>query len=154
MRNHSCFIFLTVCLLVLGSCAAPSTPIRVSLTPTASSVPTSAPTATQTPAATMTSTPIEISNIPGFEDWAVYNAPAVEIQAQDGALILTLRRRALWFMDRRGVLAYTNIEGDFKLTADLYTMKRSDPSQPPGGDGTVQLGGIMARNGTSGQENY
>src|SRR5215211_4196915 len=114
MRSHTCFIFLTACMLVLGSCAAPSTPI------------------------------------PGFEDWAVYNAPAVEIQAQDGALILTLRRRALWFMDRRGVLAYTNIEGDFKLTVDLYTMKRSDPSQPPGGDGTVQLGGIMARNGTSG----
>jgi hypothetical protein len=57
-------------------------------------------------------------------------------------------------MNQRGVLAYKPVEGDFKLTADVYTAKSSAPNQPPGGDGTVQLGGIMARDGTGGQENY
>src|SRR5690349_24639956 len=33
-------------------------------------------------------------------------------------------------------------------------MKRSESGQVPGGDGTVQLGGLMARDATSGQENY
>src|SRR5215217_5216261 len=154
MKHYPCVILLIVFITALGSCAAPSTPIPFPPTQVASPVLISTPTLTQAPAATTTSTPLELSSVPGFEGWAVYNAPAVEIQAQDGALILTLRRRALWFMDRQGVLAYINVEGDFKITADLYTMKRSDPSQPPGGDGTVQLGGIKARNGTSGQENY
>jgi hypothetical protein len=36
----------------------------------------------------------------------------------------------------------------------VHTAKSSDPNQPPGGDGTVQLGGLMARNGKGGQENY
>ena len=145
---------LSIAVLFLVSCAAPSTPWPVNPTPTSSPAPTSVPTATQTPVATSTSAPMEISSVPGFEDWAVFNAPAVEIQAEEGALLLTLKRRALWFMDRQGVLAYTLVEGDFKITADLYAMKRSDPSQAPGGDGTVQLGGVMARDGTGGQENY
>ncbi len=143
-----------IVVLFLASCAAPSTPLAVNPTPTSSPAPTSVPTATQTPVATSTSAPMEISSIPGFEGWSVLNAPALEIQAEDGALLLTLKRRALWFMDRQGVLAYTLVEGDFKITADLYAMKRSDPSQAPGGDGTVQLGGVMARDGTGGQENY
>jgi hypothetical protein len=139
------------------ACASPSTPIAVPPTVT-TSLPTSAPTATQTPEATATiaesATPVEINNIPGFEDWAVFNEPAVDIETQDGTLLLTLNRRALWYMDQRGVLAYKDVEGDFKITADVYTMKRTDPSQAPGGDGSVQLGGLMARNGSGGQENY
>ena len=92
--------------------------------------------------------------IPGFEDWSVLNTDRVEIQSKDGALVMTLLRRALWFMDQRGVFVYKPVSGNFKLTADVHTAKRSDPTQPPGGDGTVQLGGLMARDGTGGQENY
>ena len=40
-------------------------------------------------------------------------------------------------MDQQDVLAYTPVEGDFKITADLHTMKRSDPSQAPVRDGTI-----------------
>jgi hypothetical protein len=36
----------------------------------------------------------------------------------------------------------------------VHAVKSSDPSQPPGGDGSVQLGGLMARNGDGGKENY
>lgn len=57
-------------------------------------------------------------------------------------------------MTERGVLFYQPVTGNFKITATVFTSKSSDPTQPPGGDGTVQLGGIMARHGDSRQENY
>jgi hypothetical protein len=78
----------------------------------------------------------------------------VEIHSQDGALTMTLKQKALWFMERRGVLLYKQVEGNFRVTADVHTAKRSEPSRPPGGDGSVQLGGLMARDGSGGQENY
>lgn len=99
----------------------------------------------------MTPTP---TAIPGFEDWSVFNPQAVDIQSKNGSLLLTLKHRALWFMQQRGVLVYKPVQGDFKITADVWTAKHSDPTQPPGGDGHVQLGGLMARNGNGGRENY
>lgn len=130
------FALLSAC----GSSAARTVP-----TPTVSPVATSKPTNIAAPAET---------NIPGFEDWSVVNPNAVEIKAENGSLFLTLKFRALWFMSQRGVLVYKPVSGNFKVTADVHTAKRSDPSQPPGGDGTVQLGGLMARNGEGGKENY
>jgi hypothetical protein len=64
--------------------------------------------------------------IPGPEGWSVFNPTAVEI----------------------------TVNGDFKITADVYTAKESDPSRPPGGDGSVQLSGLMVRDGSGGLENY
>lgn len=84
----------------------------------------------------------------------MFNAPAVAVASENGAMLLTLKYRALWFMKQRGVLVYKPVDGDFIITADVYTAKRSAPDRPPGGDGTVQLGGVMARNGDGGQENY
>lgn len=134
--------------LLLAACASPATPMPATATQTPSPTPSVAPTDTPAPAS------VEISSIPGLEDWSVLNAPAVDITTDGGSLILTLKHRALWFMNQRGVLAYKLVDGDFKITAEIYTARSSDPSQPAGGDGTVQLGGIMARNGNGGQENY
>lgn len=67
---------------------------------------------------------------------------------------MTLTHRALWFMQQRGVLLYKPVSGDFRITADVHTSKSSDTSQPPGGDGGVQLGGVMARSDAVAQENY
>jgi len=133
--------------VILVSACTASAP---SVTPTATqrTVPTPDSVPTDTPA------PAEIRDIPGFEDWSVLNAPAVDITTKDNSLLLTLKHRALWFMNQRGVLAYKPVEGNFKITADIYTSKSSNPLQPPGGDGTVQLGGLMARSGEGGQENY
>jgi len=150
MKCRPCFIFLSLVILSLISCAAPATPIPT----TATQTPPPIPSIIAAPADTPELTPVEISSIPGFEDWSVFNAPAVDIDSQESALILTLKYQALWFMKQRGVLAYKTVDGDFKITADMYTAKRSDPNQPPGGDGTVHLGGVMARNGDGGQENY
>ena len=133
-------------MIVLVACAAPAPQAVATATqPMPSPAPTDIPTNTVIPTAT---------NIPGFEDWSVFNPQAVEIVTDNAALILTLKQRALWFMEQRGVLLYKLIDGDFKITADIHTAKKSDPNQPPGGDGSVQLGGLMARNGTPGRENY
>jgi hypothetical protein len=136
-------------IMVLSSCAAPAQPatptLPTTLTQTPSPPPTLKPTNTVVPTAT---------SIPGFEGWSVFNPSAVSISTENDSLILTLRSRRLWFMNERGVLVYQLVSGNFKITAEVHAMKNSDPSQPPGGDGTVQLGGLMARNGTGGPENY
>ena len=119
--------------------------------PTGTSSP---PTATPTlPAPTRTAIPTA-TGIPGLEGWTVFNPGAVDIAVDGDAYILTLTRRALWFMNDRGVLIYGVVGGDFKITAEIYTSKQSDPSSPPGGDGSVQLSGLMARSGAGGLENY
>ena len=143
----SSFLILTI--FVVASCTTPTQPAAAptlpSLTMTSTSLPTSKPTNTVVPTST---------SIPGFEEWSVFNPQAVAISTEKDALILTLRRRALWFMQQRGVLIYKPVTGSFKITAEVQAMKTSDPSQSPGGDGSVQLGGLMARNGTGGLENY
>jgi hypothetical protein len=138
------FLFVVA---VLTACSSPVTPPITVETPlqTALPLPKSKPTNTVVPTAT---------GIPGFEDWSVLNPPAIDIHSEEDSLLVTLKGSVLWFMNRRGELIYKMVSGDFKITADVHTAKSSDPNQPPGGDGTVQLGGLMARNGKGGQENY
>lgn len=147
IKNLNRMVLISLVVL-LTSCVTPTPTIAPTATSTPLPVPSAVPTDTLTPA------PVEISSIPGFEDWSVLNAPAVDLTAADHSLVLTLKHRALWFMNQRGVLAYKPVDGDFKITADVYAAKSSDLNQPPGGDGTVQLGGLMVRSGTGGQENY
>ena len=146
MKNFS-FLVLAVC--VAASCTTPTQPASISTLPaptiTSTPIPTTKPTNTAIPTST---------SIPGFEEWSVFNPQAVAISTENNSLILTLRRRALWFMEQRGVLIYKSVTGNFKITAEVQAMKNSDLSQSPGGDGSVQLGGLMARNGTGGPENY
>jgi hypothetical protein len=140
-------IFLLLPIWILTACAsAPATPqIAPTPQPTSSPVPTVRPTKTSVPTATA---------IPGFEAWSVFNPQAVEIKSENGTLTMKLIHRALWFMEQRGVLMYQSVDGNFRITADVHTAKSSDPTQPPGGNGSVQLGGLMARNDKGGQENY
>ncbi|HZM21152.1 MAG TPA: hypothetical protein VFC02_05380 [Anaerolineales bacterium] len=132
-------------IVVITSCTAPTQQAIPTVTSTPSPTPTLKPTNTIVPTAT---------GIPGFEDWSVFNPQAVTISTENDSLILTLRHRSLWFMTQRGVLVYKPVSGNFKITAEVRAAKNSNPSQTPGGDGTVQLGGLMARNGNGGQENY
>ena len=134
-------------IVLLTSCTTSTQPPipTVTVTLTSSPTPTLRPTNTTVPTAT---------SIPGFEDWSVFNPYAVDISTEDKSLILVLRHRTLWFMNERGVLVYKPVRGNFKITAEVHAAKNSNPSQAPGGDGTVQLGGLMARDGSGGLENY
>jgi len=91
--------------------------------------------------------------IPGYDGWQLINGHDVQVGATDAGLAMTLTQRALWFQNSEGVLFYTTISGDFRITSTVETSKTSDSSQDPGGDGTTQLAGIMARAQTP-QENY
>lgn len=91
--------------------------------------------------------------VPGFEGWEAINPQAVRIARDAEALVLELIGPRLWFNTERGVLYYREIEGDFLATATVDTWKTSDPSSPPGRDGTIQLAGLMARTAVP-AENY
>jgi hypothetical protein len=91
--------------------------------------------------------------IPGYDGWQLINGADVDVGATDAGLAMTLTKRALWFQASKGVLFYTTISGNFRITSTVETSKTSDSSQDPGGDGTTQLAGIMARAQTP-QENY
>lgn len=93
------------------------------------------------------------AGIPGFEGWQTINGQDVQIAQTESGLAMTLTHKALWFQASRGVLFYTLVHGDFRVTSTVQTSKTSDSSQDPGGDGTVQLAGLMARAQTA-QENY
>jgi len=148
-------------LVLLAACTTPPVGPTATLTLPASPAFTPLPSATAqqpatatsppAPAARATATPIQI---PGFESWTVFKPQAVEVAVEDGALILTLRQRALWFMNERGVLVYQLVTGNFKITANVLAARASDPSQPPGQGRSVQLGGLMARDGSAGTEDY
>jgi hypothetical protein len=112
--------------------------------------PSSTPTAIATTAPIATSTPAPLV---GYEDWQVINPQAVTIGLDNGALVLTLKRRALWFMGEQGVLFYKTVTGNFKITTHVLATRASAPTQRFAGN-TVQLGGLMLRNGKSGLENY
>ena len=108
-------------------------------TRTAPANPASSPTTDVANTATATATAI-----PGFDGWSVVNPQAVQIRTDNGALVMTLTRRALWFMQQRGVLLYKPVSGSFSITADIHASKRSDPGQPPGGNGSVDLDRLSA----------
>lgn len=122
--------------LVVAGCG-PTTPSSLSATgPEAS---TAVQPATATPAPTATA-------IPGFGDWQVINSQGVRISVDSAGLLLDLIGPLLWFNEERGVLFYRSVTGDFRATATVRTWKASDlAAAAPGGDGTIQLAGLMAR---------
>lgn len=98
-------------------------------------------------------TALAVNHTVTFMDWFVFNPGQVEAASDNGDLVLTLKSRALWFMDQRGVLLYELINGNFTATATVQARKYSDLTQPPEGP-VVQLGGLMARSTKPGPENY
>jgi len=85
------------------------------------------------------------SALAGFDGWSAIKPFSVDIGVDKGALVMTLTHQALWFNADRGVLFSRLVDGDFRITATVRAAKTSAPAAPPGGDGTVQLGGLMAR---------
>jgi len=150
LQRLSCLLVVMFLAALIAGCEA-----QVA-TPGASPTKTMAATAlasSATPRPTYTASPTA-TNIPGFDGWSVVNLQDVDIRSENGSLVMTLTHRALWFMEQRGVLVYKLVDGNFRIMARVHTSKSSDPSRPPGGNGSVQLGGLRARNGESSQENY
>ena len=83
--------------------------------------------------------------IAGYDGWQLINPQDVDIGSTDAGLAMTLNKRALWFQASKGVLFYTTISGNFRITSTVETQKTSDSSQDPGGNGITELAGLMAR---------
>jgi len=93
------------------------------------------------------------TGLPGFEGWRTINGQDVDIGSTESGLAMILTHKAQWFQASEGVLFYTFVSGDFRVTATVQTQKTSDSTQEPGGNGTTQLAGLMARAETA-AENY
>jgi hypothetical protein len=93
------------------------------------------------------------AGVAGYAGWKTINAKDVAIGQTESGLAMTLTQRALWYRSEEGVLFYTTVRGDFRLTAVVQTQKTSDSTEDPGRDGTIQLAGLMARAPTA-RENY
>ena len=87
----------------------------------------------------------ESSSIPGFDGWQTLDPKAVDIGETITGFAMTLTKKAEWSGASRGVLFFTTMDGDFRLSGTIRASRTSDSSQDPGGDGTTQLAGLMAR---------
>jgi len=135
--------------MLLAGCAGGS-PIPAasgaSSSPSASVAP-SAAVATATPAASRPA-----ASAAGLDGWSVIKPFSVDARLDGGAIVLTLTHQALWFNHEQGVLVYKPVQGDFRITSTVHARETSDPAAPPGGAGTAQLGGVMARAGTTAED--
>jgi len=119
----------------LGGCS-PTSDASLGASAPAPTPPTPVPTSTVAPG---------LTPVPGFADWQLINPQAVHLSVDGGVLVMDLVGSVIWFNADKGVLFYRDVTGDFRATATVRTAKASDPSKPPGQDGTVQLAGLMAR---------
>jgi len=133
---------LTAVAAVLAGCGTSAIPTVLSTV--GSNGPTEGPSVTPTASTRGTPTPSS-TQIPGFEAWSIVSPASVEISVDGSTLVMHLTKRALWFQASRGVLFWMSVDGDFRVSATVRTARFSDPSRAPGGDGTVQLAGLMAR---------
>ena len=91
--------------------------------------------------------------VPGFDGWKLINPQAVDIGSTEGGFAMTLLKKALWFDSQQGVLFYTTIDGNFRLSATVSTSNSEDSNSDPGGHGVTMFAGLMAR-ATTAKENY
>lgn len=142
-------VIALVAILVVGGCGVgPSgaTPVSTASRPSSSGPVADAASGSPRPTVTPTFSAAAIqSKLPGLADWTVISPQAVDIAVVDGAIELTLTRRALWFQGQRGVLVGQPVTGDFRITATVRATDRTGLPLRDRTDGLVQLGGLMAR---------
>ena len=144
VRNALAAIVATV---LLAACTAPASngPTEPPFT-----IPSGEPTneASGSPGASATPNP-------ALAEWSFVNRDGADVSIDDvGTITVALKSRLLWFRASKGFLMYHEAKGDFRVTAHVVTTATSDPGQDPGGDGSVQLGGLMIRNPANPPENY
>lgn len=143
----------------LGAAIAAGLPVILAVAacgPTGPTLPSVQPGATQqlvSPVVSSADPAPTTTPVPGFEVWTTLDPSAMRISRVGDELVLELTASVLWFEAQRGALFSTEVTGDFRLTATVRTARSSDPETPPGGDGTIQLAGLMARADGS-AENY
>jgi hypothetical protein len=84
--------------------------------------------------------------------WSVFHPEVATVGVESGQLVITMTSGALWFQDGEALMVHQEVTGDFAVEAAVYARSTASPGSPP--NRTVHLGGLMARNGGTGPENY
>lgn len=84
--------------------------------------------------------------------WSVIRQDVLNVGVANSQLSMSLNQGALWFNADQGAAVYKDVTGDFKVTATVRARMMSNPMLPP--DRFVHLGGLIARNPDSANENY
>lgn len=70
---------------------------------------------------------------------------------QDGQLVMEPTNNESWYMEDRGMMVFTEIEGDFMATAHVSAGNRFGNGPP---DQEYNVAGLIARNGSAASENW
>jgi hypothetical protein len=84
--------------------------------------------------------------------WTFFRDDVADVLVENGSMSITMTRPQLWFNANTSSFLYKLVTGDFKVTSRVRARKSSDPNAPP--THTIHLGGVMARDPNSAQENY
>jgi len=92
-----------------------------------------------------------------FEDgtllgWQQLNAIDADVSESGGELRIAPHDFTLWYNGSTSILVWKQVTGDFRVTARVRARKVSNGAEPP--SQTVELGGLLARDGGSVSENY
>lgn len=144
MRNALAVVAAAV---LFAACVAPASngPTEPPFT-----IPSEEATTTASGSATGSATPNA-----ALAGWSFVNGDGAVVSVDaDGTITVQLVNKLQWFRASRGFLMSHEAKGDFRVTAHVVATATSDPGQDPGGDGSVQLGGLMIRDPVSPPENY
>ncbi|HJW21989.1 MAG TPA: hypothetical protein VJ506_06145 [Candidatus Limnocylindrales bacterium] len=142
-------VVILASVLVIAGCGTTSSGSPGTGSSTSSSTSTGGQTSTSQSTGSSTATGPASSSIPGFDGWRTINPTALDIGPTQTGFGMTLKKRAAWSGTRLGVLFYTTMDGDFRLTATVRASRTSDSSKDPGGDGSIQMAGLMVRRESS-----
>src|SRR5262245_5331154 len=84
--------------------------------------------------------------------WQWFKQNLVTPTVANGSLTMVMTSPSRWYNTETAALMYKDVTGDFKFTGRVHARRSSDTSQLP--SYVVHLGGLMARNGSGGSENY
>ena len=142
-------VVILASVLGLAGCGSAGTGSSGTSSSTSSSTSSGGQTSTSQSTGSSTGTGPASTSIPGFDGWHTINPTAVDIGPTQSGFGMTLKKRAEWSGANLGALFYTTIDGNFRLTATVRASRASDSSKDPGGDGSIQMAGLMVRRESS-----
>lgn len=89
---------------------------------------------------------------PQLPGWTVFRPEAATATVTGGQLRLEPVANTVWLDGATSILLWKEVAGDFKVTVAVQSRDLDAPSQPP--PAGYRFGGVMARSGAGGPENY
>jgi hypothetical protein len=87
-----------------------------------------------------------------LDGWSTFNEDLAAITVTNGELRMEPDAWSVWLDATTATLVHKPVAGDFKVTAAVTARSLQNPSVPP--PAGYRFGGLMARDGSGGPENY